>query len=59
MAIADALERVLTDRAHARTVASSAMEYVRTHHSMSAMAECTAATYRQLALSRSTFSIKE
>ena len=57
--LADAIERLLADHAFARELATGAVEYVRTHHSMSAMAERTAATYRQLALSRSTFSIKE
>jgi len=58
-ALADALERTVSDRPRAQGIAAGAAEYVRTHHSMSAMADRTAAVYRQLALARSTFSIRE
>ncbi len=58
-AIADAVEHLMTDRAYAQRIAKAAMEYVRTHHSMSGMAERIAAAYRALALARATFSIRE
>ncbi len=57
--LADAIERLLTDRPAARQMATAGMEYVRTHHAMSGMAERAAAVYRRLALARATFPIKE
>ncbi|MCH7884770.1 MAG: glycosyltransferase family 4 protein [Planctomycetes bacterium] len=57
-ALADAIERLLTDRAFAQRIAKAALEYVRTHHAMSRMAESTAAVYRRLALARTTLSIR-
>ncbi|MHC4697271.1 MAG: glycosyltransferase family 4 protein [Planctomycetota bacterium] len=57
--LADAIERLLTDREAARQIAGAGMEYVRAHHAMSDMAERAAAVYRKLALARATFPIKE
>ena len=57
--LADALERLITDRAEAQRLATTAMEYVRSNHPVSAMAEQTADAYRKLALARATFPIKE
>lgn len=57
--LADTIEPLLTDRARARRIATSALEYVRAHHSMSGMAERTATVYRELAFARATFSIGE
>ncbi len=58
-AIADAIEGLITDKDRAKRIAAGAVEHVRMHHAMSAMAERTAAAYRRLALHRATFSIKE
>ncbi len=58
-AIAGAVEELLQDRALAQRLAATALEFVRSHHSMSSMAERFAALYRGLALARSTFSIGE
>ncbi|MGB2987565.1 MAG: glycosyltransferase family 4 protein [Phycisphaerae bacterium] len=57
--LANTLEQLLTDRAGAQRIATTAIEYVRTHHAVSGMAERTANAYRKLALARATFSIKE
>lgn len=57
--IADAIEKLVADRDHARKIATGAMEYVRSNHSISAMAERTSEAYRELALKRSTFSIRK
>ncbi len=57
--LAAGIEELLQDRALAQRLASSGLDYVRSHHSMSAMAERAAALYRQLALIRSTFTIGE
>ncbi len=57
--LADSIERLLADRALAQRLSTSGVEYVRTHHAWSGMAERTAATYRQFALNRATFSMKE
>ena len=56
-ALADAIEGLLTNRAEARRLAATGLEYVRANHAMSAMAERTAAVYRNLALPRTTFSL--
>lgn len=58
-ALATAVERFLKDHAYARQVAGGGLEYVRTHHAMSVMAERTASVYRKLAITRATFSIGE
>ncbi len=58
-ALAGAIERLLNDRAGARRMATAGAEYVRTHHAVSEMAQRTSDAYRQLALARATFSIKE
>jgi len=57
--IAEAIEGLLVDRTEARQLAARAQDEVRAHHAVSAMAEGTAAVYRQLALARATFSIRE
>jgi glycosyltransferase involved in cell wall biosynthesis len=57
--IAAAIEKVVMDRAFARRIAEGGLEYVRAHHSVSGMAERTAAVYRRLALARATISIAE
>lgn len=57
--LAGAIEQLLSDRPGAQRLATSAMEYVRAHHAMSRMAECSADAYRKLALARATFPIKE
>lgn len=56
--LADAIEKLLADRAFAQRIATAGMEYVREHHAMSSMAERTADAYRKLALARATFSLK-
>jgi len=58
-ALADAIETLVTAPQEARRIAAASAEYVRAHYAMSGMAERTAAAYRQLALNRATFSIKE
>ena len=57
--LAGTIEKLVTDPGYARQIAGAGMEYVRTHHTMSGMAERTAGVYRQLALARATFPIKE
>ncbi|MFQ5589766.1 MAG: glycosyltransferase family 4 protein [Phycisphaerae bacterium] len=57
--LAKAIERLLMDHNAARQLAATGIEYVRTHHAMSGMAERAAAVYRKLALARATFPIKE
>lgn len=58
-ALADAIERLLADRAFARKLAASGQTYVRTHHAASQMAEAIANTYRQILLGRATFPMPE
>ena len=58
-ALANAIEQLITDRAGAQRIAATGMEYVRTHHPVSGMAERTANAYRTLALARATFPIAE
>lgn len=57
--LTEALFRLLDDAPFARRLASGGMEYVKTSHSMSGMADRLIETYRSLALARATFSIKE
>lgn len=57
-ALADAIERLLADRAFAQRIANGALEYMRSLHSISRMAEATAAVYRKLTLTRTTFSMR-
>lgn len=57
--LAAALTRALTDQAFARSIASAGQEYVRTHHSVSRMAELTAELYRRVALATATIPIPE
>ncbi|MCC7291103.1 MAG: glycosyltransferase family 4 protein [Phycisphaerales bacterium] len=47
-ALAAVLERVLSDRAGARRIAEGGLRHVRQHHTVSGMAERTAATYVKL-----------
>jgi hypothetical protein len=58
-AIAAAIEKVMTDRAFGRRIAEGGLEYVRQFHSVSGMAEKTAAVYRQLALRHATIPLGE
>ncbi|UCC31469.1 MAG: glycosyltransferase family 4 protein [Phycisphaerales bacterium] len=57
--LAAALGQLLSDKAGARRLATTAMEYVRANHAVSRMAERTAEGYHTLALARATFSLKE
>jgi glycosyltransferase involved in cell wall biosynthesis len=57
--LADALEHLLDDRTETQRIAATAMEYVRANHAVSTMAERTANAYRELALARATFPMKE
>ena len=57
-ALAGAIERFLVDRMFAQSIAGGALEYVRTQHSVSRMAEAAAAVYRKLTLARATFSLR-
>ncbi|HNQ24765.1 MAG TPA: glycosyltransferase family 4 protein [Phycisphaerae bacterium] len=58
-ALADTIGRLLADPAFSRELGAAAQEYVRTHHATSAMAERTAALYRELALARATFRLAD
>lgn len=58
-AIADALEKLLTDRELARRLATAGMEYVRANHAVNVMARLTVEAYRKLALPQATFPIQE
>jgi glycosyltransferase involved in cell wall biosynthesis len=58
-ALADAIEKLLVDRAQAQRIAAAGLEHVRAHHAVSAMAQSTADLYRKFALARATFSLKE
>jgi hypothetical protein len=53
--LAGAIERLLMDHTLARRLAAGAIEHMRKHHTMSAMADQTAEVYRELALQRATF----
>ncbi len=57
--LVETLERVLQDHAAAHRLAESAQNYIREHHTVSAMAESLAATYRNLAVARATFPLAE
>lgn len=57
--LAGVLEGLIMDHAEARRIAEGGLAYVREHHSMSVMAERTAALYRRLVLAQTTFSIGE
>jgi len=57
--LADGIESLLNNHEHARHIATTAQEHVRTRHAMSGMAERTTAAYRRLALRHATFPIKE
>jgi len=56
-ALADAIEGLLRDRDQARTLASTAMEYIKTHHTLTEMAQHTAEVYRLLPLRNKTYSM--
>ena len=56
----DATERLLRAFGDsARRLAETALEYVRTHHGASRMADAHVALYRELAVAHATFSIRE
>lgn len=57
--LADAMDRLLQDPGFAQRIGRGGMEFVRSHHAVSHMAERVTATYRALALSRATFPLKE
>jgi glycosyltransferase involved in cell wall biosynthesis len=57
--VADGIDDLLADRQLAQRLAANAIDYVRAHHSMSAMADRTGAVYRKLLLARSTFALRE
>jgi glycosyltransferase involved in cell wall biosynthesis len=57
--MARSILKLLDDHAYAQSLSASGLAYVKEHHSMSGMAELTLATYKEIALSRATFSIKE
>ena len=56
--IADAVEHLLADVDAARAIARGALDHVRTHHTLSGMAEQAANLYRDLTLRRTTFSVE-
>lgn len=56
---AEALHALLQDRMTARRLATAGREYVRAHHTLSAMASRTAAVYRQIAMQHATFTLPE
>lgn len=58
-ALADALARLIGDRAYTQRLATSAREYVRQLHTISQMAERTAEVYRELALAHGTIPLPE
>ncbi|MBI4716429.1 MAG: glycosyltransferase family 4 protein [Planctomycetes bacterium] len=55
---AEAIAALLTDREQTQRLADAAREHVRNNHSVSAMAEHTAALYRRLALAHATFPLE-
>lgn len=57
--LAEAIDELLKDRALAQRLAAHAQSFVRTEHSMSGMADRTAAVYRRLLLARTTFALRE
>lgn len=57
--LAAALESLITDRDRARRLANRGLDHIRRQHTVSGMAECVATTYRKLALSHATFTIRE
>lgn len=57
--LADAIERLLTNRDTARRIAAAGMEHVRNHHTVSRMARSTAEVYRKLARQRTAPSVSE
>lgn len=56
--LADAIERFLDDRELARRIAQGAIDHMKAHHTMSAMAEQTGAIYREMAAQRATIPIR-
>jgi glycosyltransferase involved in cell wall biosynthesis len=57
--LADAIDGLLADPEKTRQMVDAGMDYVRVHHTVSAMAERTAETYRNLTFKRATFSLTE
>ena len=55
----DAIERVVSDRPASQRLARGGLEFVREHHSVSAMAEQFAGLYRRLVLARATIKMPE
>jgi len=58
-ALADGIERLLTDQEFARKLAGAGQEYVRKHHAASQMAGTVANTYREILAGRPTLSTTE
>ncbi len=55
----DSIERVVSDRPGSQRLARGGLEFVREHHSISAMAEQFAGLYRRLVLARATIKMPE
>jgi glycosyltransferase involved in cell wall biosynthesis len=56
--LADGIERLVTDREYARTLAAAGIAHMKQHHAVSAMAEQVMARYQQLRMRRQTFSLE-
>ena len=56
-ALADGIERLLSDHEYARTLAAAGQAHIKTHHSVSAMAKQTLAVYHHLAMRRTTYAM--
>lgn len=56
--LADCIERLLNDHEAARRLASGAIEHMRTHQSMSRMADLTYDIYREMAAAHATYSLE-
>lgn len=59
LSLAAAIDSLLADRDRTRRIAEHALEYVRTQHPISAMADTAAEVFRRLAVSHATFTMKE
>jgi glycosyltransferase involved in cell wall biosynthesis len=57
-ALADGIERLLRDKDFARRIAAAGMEYIKSHHQVSAMAENMMEIFQRLILRHKTFQIK-
>jgi glycosyltransferase involved in cell wall biosynthesis len=58
-ALAECMERALFEAGMGQRIAQGGLNHVRTHHTVTGMARCTADTYREATRSRATFSIRE